>query len=185
MVATELLAVPNGWLLTYVVPPGELALWLLAIVVTVRWFRRRSRARWPWIAALVATSAGAVWFTNWSLLHPRSYFAVHRAQFAYLAAHPPASDAYYGERLPVWLGDVSTDGRSAYVGRDAIFVPQWIGVPDDAVGYVHVPPGTPGSEFLDLYGWALELDDCDHLGGGWHWCPTRSGRLQDRHVLPR
>ncbi|WP_406036341.1 hypothetical protein OG799_17780 [Micromonospora sp. NBC_00898] len=48
-----------------------------------------------------------------------------------------------------------------------MFLPQWVGVPDDAGGYVYLD-ATPRPDLLiDLFGEPARVTLGQHLGGGW------------------
>jgi hypothetical protein len=110
----------------------------------------------------------AFWFAE-----RRERFAevVHLARSGQIDA---VESAYYGGELPAELADLSENGKVASVGscdgEPVLFLPQWIGIPDDAIGYVHMTcnkfPDDPAHP-LDLFGDsatpAVELED------GWWW----------------
>ena len=50
-------------------------------------------------------------------------------------------------------------------GGEGLFFPQWVGVPDDAGGYVYSPVSPEGA---DLYG--PPCHQPHRLGGGWWTC---------------
>ena len=172
----EALDVPNESLLVFVVPPFELALWLGAATLTVAalgGFRGSTVVR---VVTAVGLLAAIVQFNNWSVFEPRSYYWSHRWAFAAVAdgvrdGTIGASDAYYGELLPRPLRDLSTNGRAAAIsrhgGRPVVFVPEYLGVPDDAAGYVFYEGVLPADLTLDLYGSRASLKGAENLGDGW------------------
>jgi energy-coupling factor transporter transmembrane protein EcfT len=171
----EAIDAPNVSLLVFVLPPFELALWLAAAtltVVAIGGFRGSTVVR---VVTAVGLLAATIQFNNWSVFEPRSYYWSHRWAFAAVAdgVHNGtigASDAYYGELLPRPLRDLSTDGRAAAIGRPngrpIVFLPEYLGIPDDAAGYVFYE-GEPGDIVLDLYGAPAHLPGAQRLGDGW------------------
>ncbi len=174
----ELVDIPNLGLATLVVVPGELAVWLAATGLAAACVAVLMRGRWRAVAGtgalLVFVCAGA-WRTNWAAFSPDSYFAVHRAEFDRIAARVEAgelgnSSDYYGEKLPLWFRDLSTDGRISDVsfGKGVVFLPQVIGIPDDAGGYLYVRQSARDAGWsADLYGKPVRSDQARPLGGGW------------------
>ncbi|MEU4781958.1 hypothetical protein [Micromonospora sp. NPDC023633] len=173
----EMADLPNASLLLFVVPPFELAVWLIALTLTVRLARRAAPAG---ASAALATAVLLVgvcaWFTNWGLFHPASYWASHRWAFNAVAdgvqeGRIGTSREYYGQRLPLHLRDLSTNGRAAVVGRQddkpVVFLPQWIGVPDDAGGYVYLDAPPRPDLVVDLFGEPVRVAGGQHLGDGW------------------
>ncbi len=79
---------------------------------------------------------------------------------------------YYGAPLPSDLAHVSVNGKVAVIGGcgddGALFVPTWIGIPDDAVGYVHLTCEHPPADLL-LDGFGMLLEPERPLGDGWWW----------------
>ncbi|WP_238015605.1 hypothetical protein KZZ52_55590 [Dactylosporangium sp. AC04546] len=167
---------PNESLLALVVPPFELALWLTAAaltVVAIAGFKGSAVMR---VVAAVVLLAATIQFNNWSVFEPRSYYWSHRWAFAAVAdgvRHGTigASDTYYGEPLPRTLRDLSTNGRASaigrYGGRPVVFLPEYLGIPDDAAGYVFYEGVLPVGFTLDLYGAQASLDGAENLGDGW------------------
>src|SRR5918995_6652606 len=129
---------------------------------------------------------GVRYFTNWSVLEPRSYYQFHRWGFGQVAELVEegelgaVGDEYYGQRLPRYLADLSTNGRAATVarqdGKPVVFLAQFMGIPDDAVGYVYFD-GEPDTDLLiDLFGYPFYLADGEPLGDGWWYVPDASLR---------
>jgi energy-coupling factor transporter transmembrane protein EcfT len=172
----EAIDVPSVSLLVFVVPPFELALWLGAATLTVAalgGFRGSTVVR---VVTAVGLLAATIQFNNWSVLDPRSYYWSHRWAFAAVAEGVRdgtigASDAYYGELLPRPLRDLSTNGRAAAIGRHdgrpVVFLPEYLGIPDDAAGYVFYEGVLPADFTLDLYGSRASLKGAENLGDGW------------------
>ena len=170
VVLTEVFSLPNDFVLTFAIQAVEAIFWLWAIVATARRFpagwRRRATA-----AVLVLV---AVWFTNWSLYHPASYFAIHRAQFNYLGNHHPvpADDAEQygnGPRLPWWTSDLSTTGRGEAQGSEVLVLNQYFTILDGSVGYVHRKPGS-STEGVNMTGDPRDFEDCKPLPDDWFFC---------------
>ncbi|MFC7482422.1 hypothetical protein ACFQX7_23765 [Luedemannella flava] len=139
----------------------------------IRGFRGSTAVR---LVAAVGLLASTIQFTNWSVFEPRSYYWSHRWAFAAVAdgvrgGTIGASDAYYGEPLPWPLRDLSTDGRAAAIGRHdgrpVVFLPAYLGIPDDAAGYVFHEGTLPADFPLDLYGAGASLNGAVNLGDGW------------------
>ncbi|MEU4477629.1 hypothetical protein AB0F68_06080 [Micromonospora sp. NPDC023966] len=172
----ELTSLQNASLLLFVIPPFELAVWFIAIALTVR-LAYRARAGRP---AALATAAFLLvacgWFTNWGPFHPASYWATHRWAFNAVAdgvrqGQIGTSRDYYGELLPLQLRDLSTSGRAAVVGgqdgKPAVLLPQWVGIPDDAGGYVYLEATPRPDLVIDLFGEPARLTGGQHLADGW------------------
>ncbi|GAB08842.1 hypothetical protein GOARA_021_00790 [Gordonia araii NBRC 100433] len=91
---------------------------------------------------------------------------------AALSADP--GDDMYGNLLPLHLRYLAANGRmsgsTGGISADGIrFFPQWIGVPDDAGGFLYSPSGSP--EGYDMYG--MQCRGPVALGGGWWMCGMR------------
>ncbi|MEV0395095.1 hypothetical protein [Polymorphospora rubra] len=181
VVWVEVRNLPNVSVLMSVVPAFELAVWLTAILLTVRLVAGSGRpVRGTRLAAVAAVAvllaALCVRFTNWAVYEPTTYYALHRHSFDAVAAGVRAgsigtSDDYYGEPLPWHLRDLSTDGRAAVIaeqdGEPVVFLPQWLGFPDDAGGYAYLA-GDPRPDLeLNLYGARAHLTGGIRLGNGW------------------
>lgn len=104
-------------LFTLLIFPVELIIWGVAVLLTVICVKQRSRPagiRMPAVAAFVTCVAWA-YFTNWSVLEPHSYYAVHRSSFAKVAEMVENGDFdqpddYDGRPLPLVPGR-SLDNR--------------------------------------------------------------------------
>jgi hypothetical protein len=172
----EAIDIPNMSLLVFVVAPFELAIWLAAVALTVAaigGFRGSTVVR---VVTAIGLLIAVVEFNNWSVFEPRSYYWSHRWAFAAVAdgvRHGTigASDAYYGEPLPRPLRDLSTDGRASaiarYDGHPIVFLPEYLGIPDDAAGYVFFEGVSPEDVWVDLYGAPATLHGAENLGDGW------------------
>lgn len=176
--AIELVDLPNVSWGGLIVPLVEAAVWVTAIGITAYIASRVRRAGAP-RSVLTTLISGLVfvYFTNWSPLDPRSYYVIHRWGFAEVAdlVHQGElgrpGEEYYGQQLPRYLADLSTNGRAATVGRQdgepVVFLPQFMGIPDDAVGYVYFD-GQPDSDLvIDLFGYPATLAEGQSLGDGW------------------
>jgi hypothetical protein len=157
----EMISIPNQWLLVFLVPPVELVLWLVAGWRTLRLLTRTGSGRLARAATLLAFSVVCVHFTNWGVFHPSSYYATHRYAFAAVAAglrdgSVGSTDDYYGRALPWYQRDLSTLATAAVVGeqdgRPVVFLPQWLGIPDDAAGYVFLDRAPEPGLTVDLFG---------------------------------
>jgi hypothetical protein len=176
VVLVEMISIPNEWLLLFVVPPLELVLWLFAGWLTLRLLTRTRPGRLVRAAAVLAFWVLCLHFTNWGVFHPSSYYATHRYAFNAVAAGVRngsigSTDDYYGRALPWYLRDLSTLGTAAVVGEQdsgpVVFLPQWLGIPDNAVGYVFVD-GPPEPDLTaDLFGELVHVAGGIDLGDGW------------------
>ncbi|MEH0970749.1 hypothetical protein V6U77_06380 [Micromonospora sp. CPCC 205546] len=172
----ELADLSNASLLLFVIPPFELAVWLIALTLTVRVASRCPARAAATLTTAVLLAGACVWFTNWGVFHPASYWASHRWAFDAVADRAQegrvgTSREYYGQRLPAHLRDLSTNGRAAVVGhqdgKPVVFLPQWIGIPDDAGGYVHLDAPPRPDLVVDLFGAPVRVAGGQHLGDGW------------------
>jgi hypothetical protein len=98
------------------------------------------------VAALIATT---IVLTDWTGAFARSWFWLHRGEFVAAeqlarsgALGPPETWDYYGVELPFGLRALSVDGHISEIGRaggaPVLFVPAYMGIPDDAYGFVHL-----------------------------------------------
>ncbi|MFI2651004.1 hypothetical protein [Micromonospora fulviviridis] len=172
----ELANLQNASLLLFVVPPSELAVWLSAIALTVRLAYRTPARRATALTTAALLLVTCAWFTNWGLFHPASYWITHRWAFNAVAdgvreGRIGTSRGYYGEFLPLHLRDLSTNGRAAVVGsqddKPVVFLPQWVGIPDDAGGYVYLDAAPRPDLLIDLFGEPARVAGGQHLGDGW------------------
>jgi hypothetical protein len=159
---------PSLWILDLVLVPvmalllfGGLAVTVLAVV---KLRPGVAAAMVPMILATALVSPGYRVF-------PRAYFTLHRPLFEIARQTPPGAD-YYGNPLPLPLRFLSANGNVSRVigdGRDVSdirFLPQWIGIPDDAGGYLYSPDGSPAG--VDMYG--MVCREPVDLGGDWWMC---------------
>lgn len=128
--------------------------------------------RWAVLATVVPVLVVVTVVVNstWKVA-PRTWFAMHRPLFERALETDPG-DGYYGNQLPGWLQFLVAEGRVSNRGGSRFF-PQWIGIPDDAGGYLYDPNESPAG--ADLYG-----DICTNpvdLGGGWWMCGLRNNGL--------
>lgn len=92
---------------------------------------------------------------------PQLWMWIHRPMYTAALSHDPGTD-YYGSTLPPNLRVLAVDGRSS--AKDGVrFFPQWIGIPDDAHGFLYSPGRAPVG--FDMYG--LECREPRDLGDGW------------------
>lgn len=138
----------------------------------------RRRGVVPAVSALAVTIALAagVLLCDWRDAYAHGWFATHRTDFN--AARDLARSGklgpvegwdYYGVELPPPLRGLSVNGRISSIGKAAgrpvLFIPAYIGTPDDAFGfgYLSGPPET----MLDGFGDPLQPRI--ELGDGWWW----------------
>ena len=165
---------PNLWVLDVVLVPLGALLYvggLAAVVVGAVGGRRLPLIMGLVPAVVVAT---AVVNPGWRVA-PRTWFALHRPLFEMALSTEPGP-GYYGTGLPLPLRFLTADGHlsSPQAFDDGVpnrrsevrFFPQWIGVPDDAGGYLYAPDGPPTG--LDMYG--MECTKPVALGGDWWMC---------------
>ncbi|MEU0561256.1 hypothetical protein [Dactylosporangium sp. NPDC006015] len=171
----ELVNVPNEAMLALLVMPVELVLWLVAGWLTLRLTFRARRSLLRTVVAL-GLAVSCAHFTNWSLFHPVSYYVTHKYAFDAVAAQVRegaigSSDDYYGSDLPLYLRDLSTTGKAAVIGRrdgrPVVFLPQFLGIPDDAAGYAFFDGPTSPSIEVDLFGARANLPGGINLRDGW------------------
>jgi hypothetical protein len=176
--------VPSDPVRTFIPRLAEPVPWLLAasstaalVAVVLRPGVRRVLAV---NLVLALGAAGCGLGTNWSELEPRTYFAIHRADFAAVAQLIRAGrfvDLPAGgtRRLPRSLAGLSDDGLATMVpvegagggGGNAVVLtePRWWFDIDS--GYVYLPQRPPGSSYLASPRRPLDLRR--NLGGGWWW----------------
>lgn len=63
------------------------------------------------------------------------------------------------------LGQLPRPAVGTSGGRPTLFLPEWLGIPDDAVSYAHFTGEATGS--FNAYG--LLVCPTTRLGGGWWW----------------
>jgi hypothetical protein len=180
----------SSWLLTKLWLLGLLFLLVLFIiaaavtcVATVVIARRTGAER----AAAIGLAGGLLAMTvvlgDWNSAYARFWFALNRPQFVATAdlarsgaLGVPAEWDYYGPRLPAPLNVLSVNGRISMIdeaaGEPILFMPAYLGVPDDAYGFVHISGAhRPGS--LDGYGDLIAPRI--ELGDGWWWADDLDG----------
>jgi hypothetical protein len=176
VVLVEMVSIPNEWLLVFLVPPFELVLWLVAGWLTLRLLTRTRPGRLVRAAAVLAFGVLCVQFTNWGVFHPSSYYATHRYAFSAVAAgvrngSVGSTDDYYGRALPWYLRDLSTLGTAAVVGEQdggpVVFLPQWLGIPANAAGYVFIDGAPEPGLTVDLFDDPVHVAGGIDLGDGW------------------
>jgi len=154
---------PSLWLLDVVVQPLSVVLYVFgfgAVIVTLA-VRRRRTALLTLVPLMVV--ATALVNPGWKVA-PRAWFAVHRPLFDMALATDPG-DLYYGNALPLPVRFLSVGGRVSNQDGSRFF-PQWIGIPDDAGGYLYDPSHSPAG--ADLYG--STCSEPVDLGDGWWMC---------------
>ena len=165
---------------------GSLALTLTVVLLFLLLRRRRyvPAIGLVAVAALVSTTTLSI---PWQEVYPRVWFATHRAQFAravdlaasgglgaglddYMGAPLPAdvrAISVDGELVRIWTFD-SEDGDLSGECEPALFAPAAFGIPDGAIGFVHLPCSRPPANFwLDAY--ADGIHPRIELGDGWWW----------------
>lgn len=140
------------------------------VAVAVAAIKRRSGARG--VLILVVLALAMLLVNPGHRIAPKTYFALHRPLFEMARQTDPGPD-YYGNPLPWPLRFLTADGNVSAVSAGeqeadpgTLFFPQWIGIPDDAGGYLYSAEGAPAG--ADLYG-SLCRNPVD-LGGGWWMC---------------
>ena len=169
-VASAVLPIPMGG--TYVALVVSWAFWI-ALIGGCAALGVLSRQRW---LTVVATGGAACLYLlcfNWVVLAPQAWFDVHRPMYDAALDHADRDDgSLYGARLPLVWRWLTVDGRAAVgpvsgqSGPEAVFFPQWYGLPDDGGGYLWSPDGSP--EGYDMAG--LRCTDPVDLGDGWWMC---------------
>lgn len=154
---------PSLWVLDVFAVPLMAALYgigFLLVAVAVLGMRR-----WAMALTLLPLLALSIVVVNPSYrVAPQAYFTVHRPLFDVALGTDPGTD-YYGADLPVPLRFLTADGKVSDVDGFRFF-PQWIGIPDDAGGYLYHPHASPAG--VDLYG--RLCDEPVELGDGWWMC---------------
>lgn len=178
------LALHRGWLITklwifslVVLPLAYIT--VIALFTIMLWLARRSTRRWSLVAtALIAFAGiGAPVFFHYDY-HARvaARFWIERPAFTAAATVTVPEGEYYGTELPSHLCFVSANCRVAIIGTSnghpVRFAPDWLGIPDDAVGYGHFT-GTP-EPGKSYDGFGMEICPTFELSDGWWWleaCP--------------
>lgn len=171
------------WILTPVVTHGAYGVALLVYVLGMKSLARRGApAGAVGLLLVVIGIAGPVTLRSLPELRIQTRFLLERPAFDEVAAlsdsgRLPASQlgGYMGARLPDRLCFVSATCRVKTIGtsggRPVLFVPDWLGIPDDAVGYARFA-ARPGGETFDGYG--MRICPTVDLSDGWWWmgrCP--------------
>jgi hypothetical protein len=177
----------RGWLIT--------KLWLLALpvlalafiaalwlsgMVAVRLARRRGALTGTCIGLVSAGLAVSVIVVDWTSVFAVVWFNLNRADFIVAeqlvrsgALGAPETWAYYGADLPFPLSLLSVSGKIATIGvaggEPALFIPAYMGIPDDAYGFVHLRGPVEGSGMGGLDGFGAPLRSTIDLGDGWYW----------------
>jgi hypothetical protein len=159
------------WLLDIVAIPVMGLLYLGGFAVVAVALLKRERR----VVAAVAIGAPAfamLVVNSGHRIAPRTWFLLHRPLFE-IARHVEPGGEYYGNPLPPQLRFLSANGNVSLASAERIgdrpeirFFPQWVGIPDDAGGYLYSPEGSPAG--LDLYGRICTAPD--DLGDGWWMC---------------
>ncbi len=160
---------------------------VVAGVLTVGW-ALRSLLRRQYLLALTVVAVGGlvggiVLIVPWGDAYARVWFALHRDAFVDAEALAQSgainlSVDYYGAELPGELAGISITGRlsatsdwSAEPGpcsEPIEFAPAMVGIPDGAIGFVHLPCDTPPAGFL-INGYDDGMVPRIPLGDGWWW----------------
>lgn len=164
------------WIIDLLLVPLMWLCWIAApvLVCAGAWQQLRRRSA-DWVSRAVVTAAAGVMVAvvilsfavagPWWQISPKSWFTAHRAMYQEALATDPG-DEYYGTPLPAHLYFLAVNGRVSGNRQGVRFFPQWIGLPDDAGGYLYSPSGPPLR--YDMYG-----DPCSapiSLGGDWWMC---------------
>jgi hypothetical protein len=179
----------NLWIFVFVVWGVA---WTGAVVMTLMTvFAIR---RWSVLAVgvlAVGVALGLLFaITDWRTVFAVTWFPAHRGQFdeaieLVRTGHLNPETADYGSaQLPARLSSIAVDGEISVVGqcegRTVLMLPQFVGIPDGAFGYlkfdcdtipmdgyVNSEDFTPDGDYLDGFGDPLypRID----LGDGWWW----------------
>lgn len=141
----------------------------VAAAVSVGWYLVVTFVEVPPERAYHPTNAETA--ARWYRERPEDFAEVVR--LARAKAIPGVVTEYYGGGLPEALRYLSVNGKVAAVGGcdgHVLFLPQAIGIPDDAIGYVHMEcpqwHGDPARP-LDLFGDAAT--PAVAIADGWWW----------------
>lgn len=152
------------------------ALLVISLFTVVVWLASRGDSRRQLAATSMITViglAGPVFLATHLEASAWTRFWLERPAFAAIAdiEVPPYGEGdYYGVDLPGQLCFVSAMCKVAVIGTSGghpvKFVPDYVGIPDDAFGYGHFV-GTPEPGPYDGFGETI----CPtmELGGGWWW----------------
>ena len=159
----------SAWFFEPIVLALKYLLVAIAVVVTVPTLLLARRS--PLLmSGVVLFALCCATFVGWWQFAPRLWFFVHRPVFEVARVVVDPGTDYYGAALPFPLRFLSETGTVSSVvmseGSEAgAFFPQWVGIPDDAGGYLYSTTSPVGA---DLYG-SLCTRPQD-LGGGWWMC---------------
>ena len=154
---------PSMWILDVVIVPAAAVIYGVGFwSVIIAAVGARHRAALLTLVPLIVVLTVLV--NPWWRLAPQTWFTVHRPLFELALATAPG-EQLYGNRLPVPLRFLTATGRVSDQ-EGSRFFPQWVGIPDDAGGYLYNPKQSP--EGVDLYG--RECRSPVDLGGGWWMC---------------
>lgn len=102
-------------------------------------------------------------------------YALERPAFAKVVALSrqgrlaSGADDYYGPRLPGYLCYLAVDCRVATIGESGgepvLFLPDYVGIPDDAVSFAHFAGEASGQ----FDGFGMLICPTRELGDGWWW----------------
>ncbi|MEV0685057.1 hypothetical protein AB0I35_14450 [Nocardia sp. NPDC050378] len=178
MIAAVVVGLHSGWVVTalwILALPLLAAFWLAVVVVAViaAWRTTKMERRWPQVVAGLAAvvSIGVpVMFYLWPEARVWTRFQLERPAFDAAVARDLSVRDYYGTDLPTHLCWVSANCKVAVVrtvdNHTARFVPDYVGIPDGAVGYAQLD-GEPPAEPFEVFG--DQLCPVIELGDGWWW----------------
>lgn len=164
-----------AWIYRQLLRYPAIGVWAIVVLpasAILGWLLRRVAGM---VVASVATAA--LMMVSWQSVSqsPREWFEDHRSDYE-AAAAISVGDDYYGVSLPSGLSWLSVDGHMAErclqrcQGADPVtarFFPMWMGIPDDAGGFIHSPDVSPDG-LLDMYG--MPCEDPTDLRDGWWMC---------------
>lgn len=178
------------WIFAYGLDIGLRA---IALALSAAWFALLLwRRRWPAAAGVLAGIAAVmaiVFLVPWLEVYPRAWFALNHGAFVAAEAearsggYGDALDDYMGAELPGNLRAISVGGRLVTVygwtgdsesiqgpcgDAPVLFAPAWMGIPDGAIGFVHLACETPPADLI-LDGYADPMTPRIPLGDGWWW----------------
>ena len=160
---------------------------IVAAVLTAGWMLRSLRRRQYVLAIAVLAAAGLVGgvviAVPWGDAYSRIWYALHRDAFVRAeelvrSGALDLSGEYDGAELPDELAGISVTGRlsatSDWDGEPGPcaepieFAPAMVGIPDGAIGFVHLPCDAPPIGFL-VNGYDDGMVPRIRLGDGWWW----------------
>ncbi|WP_067714099.1 hypothetical protein [Nocardia yamanashiensis] len=153
-----------------------IALVLITLFVVAVWRAGRHPSPWPLAITSMLTVlgiAGPAFLATHLEASAWTRFWLERPAFAAIAhmeVPPYGQGDYYGTDLPAQLCFVSAMCKVAVIGTSAghpvRFVPDYVGIPDDAFGYGHFI-GKPDPGPYDGFG--AQICPTMELAGGWWW----------------